>query len=247
MFCTNCGKEIDNDSLFCTHCGAKQIVEEPATADVSKSEPVESVQNVTDNSGSENNEKAEFDPVAPNVGGMATTPIGPNPVTPPISEPQPAAPVNPEASGSNSKGKKSNSFVLIGIAAVVVIVLAFLIFGGKSGYKDYKELVQDYYTAIYKKDFNALLKCYDKEDQKDLKEDKEDIKDELKDLREFYDDNYDRGWSKKIKVRDRSKMDSDDGVTYYRIYVELNGNYSDSVYVKKYKDRYYIDADRDRF
>lgn len=30
MFCKQCGKEIPDNSNFCTHCGASQAVAEPA-------------------------------------------------------------------------------------------------------------------------------------------------------------------------------------------------------------------------
>lgn len=247
MFCTSCGKEIDNDSNFCTYCGAKQIEEKPAAADVSKDVPIEPVREA-DESVSNDSYTDLPHPVTPNGGGMVTTSTDPNPVTPPVYEPKPAPSVNPEIpdSGNNTRKKKS-SFLLVGAIAVVAILLALLLFGGKGGYKDYRQLVKDYYTAIYKKDFNALLKCYDKEDQKDMKEDKEDYKDELKEIKDEYDDLYDRGWYKKVKIKSRSKIDEDDDVSYYRVYVEVDDSGTDSITVKKYKNRFYIDSDSDKF
>ncbi len=249
MFCTNCGKEIENSSIFCTHCGAKQSVEAPSKENISKIEPIAPVPEIVENAQGDVTQRTDLpQPATPNVGGLATTPIGPSPVVPPINEPKPAPSVNPEspASGSSNGKKKLPPIIMAGIA-LVAIVLLILLLGGKGGYKEYKDLIQDYYTAIYKEDFNALLKCYDKDDQKDMKEDKKDIKEELEELKEIYDDKYDKGWQKKIKVKSRDKMDTDDGVTYYRVNIEIDDSSIEYIMVKKYKDRFYIDSDSDNF
>lgn len=36
MFCTNCGKEIDDDSIYCDHCGHKIIIEDEIKGDITE-------------------------------------------------------------------------------------------------------------------------------------------------------------------------------------------------------------------
>jgi ABC-type multidrug transport system permease subunit len=45
MFCENCGKQIPNDAVFCTHCGAKQLgtaATSQTQSSVQKPQPVRS-------------------------------------------------------------------------------------------------------------------------------------------------------------------------------------------------------------
>ncbi len=245
MFCTNCGKEIEDGSVFCTHCGTKQAEMESGINDVSKAEPTEEA---SDNAESQINEvtvsNSEILPSDVSAAGQATTVSvsGSNEVKP--SEP---VKTNFSAPLNSDKKKSKSSVVVIGIIAVAVIFALFLLFGKGGGYKDYKDLVQDYYNAIYKEDFKALLKCYDKEDQKDLKDDKKDVEEELESLKESLDDRYDRGWNKKIGKMARAKVDSEDGVTFYTVSVEIDDEAGEVLFIKKYKDRYYIDSENDSF
>lgn len=48
MFCKSCGKQIDNDSTFCSFCGTKQKVEQP-TVLISVSQPTEINKPILDN------------------------------------------------------------------------------------------------------------------------------------------------------------------------------------------------------
>lgn len=43
MFCTNCGKQIVDDSVFCEHCGTKTTVKEPVKVDTEITEKEEDV------------------------------------------------------------------------------------------------------------------------------------------------------------------------------------------------------------
>lgn len=164
----------------------------------------------------------------------AATPVN-SPVPPQAVPPTPAVAPKPFSPKS----------VLYIIGAVVIIVLLFILFGGKgSGNKDAKVLIKDYYNAIYKKDFNALIKLYDKDAQKNMKEDKEDIEDSIKDAKDAFDDRFDKGWQRDAKYSRRVVDEKDDDITYYSVEVDVDENV-DNVGIKKIKDRYYIDEERD--
>lgn len=207
MFCVGCGKEIDEGSIFCTHCGSKQTIEEPAPL---VSPEQESTIPISEEFKTQGNSK-------------------------------------PIETTSSASQKSNSSIIVVGVIAIAIIVALFLLFGKSGGYKSYKDLINDYYNAIYKEDFNALLKCYDKEDQKEMKEDKEDFKDDLEKIKENFDDNYDKNWNKKIDIKSKTKADSDDDVTIYSIVVVIDETGSEYLAVKKYKNKYYIDSDNDSF
>lgn len=158
--------------------------------------------------------------------------------TPDVQQSAPNA-VNVSAS---KPPKKSRTRIIVAIAAAaVVIVLALLIFsGGGGGYKDYKELVQAYYEAIYKEDANAMIKLFDEDVRQDLKEDKEDIKEELEELKDEMNDYYDKGWNKHVEPGRRERIEKNT----YRVPVEIDGEFHEYLYIKKNdKDRYYIDEE----
>ncbi len=251
MFCTNCGKEIDNGSIFCTYCGTRQSQGEAVSNGLSKAEPV------TMKEGTPASDVPEE--TISSAGGISNTgepstssvvvPVTDHATTVTAHEAKPVSqPLSNSAAVPKSENKKSNSsIVVIGIIAVAVIVALILLLGKGSGYKEYKDLVKNYYNAIYKEDFKALLKCYDKEDQSDLKDDKEDVVEELEALKERYDDKYDKGWNKKIGKITRTKIDSEDGVTLYTVNVIIDEDSSDHLFIKKYKNRYYIESGNDNF
>jgi len=43
MFCENCGKQIPDNSAFCTHCGAKQLITAAPPQTVNKVQPSQPV------------------------------------------------------------------------------------------------------------------------------------------------------------------------------------------------------------
>ena len=217
MFCTNCGKEIDDGSVFCTNCGTRQTVEQPASLDTTNVENTP----ITEDVKIQNNNEFKSTP-----------------------QPKPIVATNVES--ASVKNNKNFKFI-IGIVAVVIVIAIALTLGNGGGHKEYKDLINDYYSAIYKEDFNALLKCYDKEDQKDMKDEKDDIKEVLEEKKEIYDDKFDKGWNKKVEVKSRSRVDSEDGVTIYNVSVTIDDESAGFVTIKKYKERYYIDSDNDIF
>lgn len=154
------------------------------------------------------------------------------PVSTPTPNVQQAAPDTP---------KKSKTGIIAAVAAVVIIALAIILFGGGGGgYKDYKELANAYYEAIYKEDVNAMIKLYDKDAQKDLKEYKEDIKEELEEMNDDLKDTYGKNWYKKVKPGSRTKGKK----STYSVRIEIDGDFHENLNIKKDdKDRYYIDED----
>jgi uncharacterized membrane protein YvbJ len=233
MFCTNCGKQMPDDSAFCTSCGSKldsAPVNNPTPDQQTPSDEMTAMNDPSSVVPAEGNAPAESTPA---VEAPVSTESTPAPATPSVST----------SSGSPKKSGPSTLVVLIG-AVVVIVLLVLLLGGGGSGYKDEKKLVTDYLTAISKNDYNALLKLYDKDAQKDMKEDKEDIKEALEEAQDDFKDRYGKNWIKDVEKIKKSKVDTDDGVTYYTATAEIDGK-SFSVGIKKVKDKYYIDEDRD--
>lgn len=224
MFCTNCGKQMPDDSAFCTSCGNKLDAAQESNPTPDQQTPSDEMTAVNESS--------------------YAAPVEGAPVTAESNSTPAATPLVSASSGSSSQKKGPSTLVVI-IGAVVVIALLFLLFGGGgSGYKDEKKLVTDYLTAISKNDYNALLKLYDKDAQKDMKEDKEDIKEALEEAQDNFKDKFGKNWIKNVKKIKKTKVDSDDGITYYTATAEINGK-TFSVGIKKVKDKYYIDEDRD--
>lgn len=153
---------------------------------------------------------------------------------------QPAAAAAPVSTSGELKNK--NSKIIVVIAAVAaVIILALLLFGGKGGYKDYKELAQAYYEAIYNQDVNAMIKLFDKEAQKELKQDKDYIKEELDEMKKKMNDKYGRGWNRHVETGRRERA-SEKGT--YKVEIEIDGRFHEYLYIKKdNKDRFYIHED----
>lgn len=174
---------------------------------------------------------------------IAPVAAAPAPSAAPSAPSAPAAQVVP-VSASEAAPKKSGSPIVFIVGAIAVVLLLVILIPKGSGYKEYKSLVKAYYNAIYKEDFNALVKLYDKDAQKDMKEDKDDIKDELEDAKESFDDRYDRGWQKEVDPKKSTRLKKDDDITYYTVTVDVDGE-PDAVGVKKIKDRYFIDEERD--
>lgn len=243
MFCTNCGKEINDDSLFCTNCGSKQeiiaaetIAEEPKNNEELTSE--ESVQPTSAN------EALDVEKSVPPV-----VEVSPEPEPVAVASAVETNTVQQDESiikPNISETKKSSSVIVVGVVVVAVIAGLLLLFGGGSGFKNEKDLAKAYFQAICKEDFNTLLKCYDKDDQKDLKEDKEDIKEKLEEMKEALEDVAGKNAYKEIKDVDKSKLSSKRGVTYYNLTVEFeDGN--QYLTIKKEKNKFYIEAKSDAF
>ena len=235
MFCTSCGKQIADGSLFCTACG-------------SKLDPVEQTKAV--------NEQAE----AADAGSVGITGISVNqdvprtvaPVNAPAasvagmspSQPRPTVNATPIVSApSIVPPKKSGKGIIMVIGAIAVVVILILLLGkGSGGYTDYKLLVKDYYNAVYKNDSNAVIKTFDKDIQIEMKDYKDDIKDTVDTMKTDWDDQYDKGWNKLVEVAGRV-ANTDAGKNHYIVQVQLDGGDFDTLYIKKVDSKYYIDEE----
>lgn len=149
-------------------------------------------------------------------------------------------------SASDTPKKSNTGIVIIAAAAVLIVALALLLFsGGGGGYKDYKELAQAYYEAIYNQDVNAMIKLFDKDAQKELKEDKDYIEEEMEEMKEDMNDWYGRGWQRKVESGTRERRE-DRGT--YRLRITIDGEFHKYLYIKRDdKDRYYIHEDYSDF
>lgn len=151
------------------------------------------------------------------------------------------------AAMENKSPKKSKTGLVVGVGILLLIIIAvILLSGGGKVNKDYKVLVETYFDAVNKEDFNMLLKCYDKDAIKDLKDDKKDVIEELQDLNDDMKDTYSKSWRKDVEVGKRSKIDSDDDVVFYSVIVDID-DMTNAVYIKKVGEKYYIDEERDQF
>ena len=148
-------------------------------------------------------------------------------------------------SASDTPKKSNTGIVIIAAAAVLIVALALLLFsGGGGGYKDYKELAQAYYEAIYNQDVNAMIKLFDKDAQKELKEDKDYIEEEMEEMKEDMNDWYGRGWQRKVESGTREREERGT----YSVRITVDGEFHEYLYIKRDdKDRYYIHEDYSDF
>lgn len=154
MFCIKCGKKIDNDSLFCTFCGAKQP---ERTAVVSK-EPV-----LPENEVKEATEEVIAEPITvtetvePIAEPETAEPVG---ITEPANVAAPVMTVN-EPTTEKTEPKKKFPLKKFGIIAGIAVVVIAAIIGlfsinseERKIYKEAKSLMESgsYYSAEYRFD-----------------------------------------------------------------------------------------------
>lgn len=131
MYCIKCGKKLGEESNFCGSCGQKvqRLINDEEV--VVKDTPVVEVEKVPV-------EKVEEVKVA-NVQEEVTNNV------------QFAQPVN-IPNNKVASNKKINAIIGVGIGAVIVALLAIVLLVvvnmNKSGYKDYNDLVEDYFEAF---------------------------------------------------------------------------------------------------
>lgn len=130
MFCTECGKKIDDDSVFCTHCGAP-VNHDPKDADGAAA--------------SQSAAKPSNDPIGGDaLPDSAFMPQTPDPhSTPPsatavMPSSQPASPMTvsaPSATPAETSGKNPYKIIAIvaGIIVVVLLVVCGVIFALNAG------------------------------------------------------------------------------------------------------------------
>ena len=108
MYCNKCGNKLDNDSLFCAHCGAKVVKEHEEKAEAK----------TNDGSGDHSSEKQENVKVETAASEAGDTVVKEMPVSQ-------VTPVNTETPPQENKGKtKKGKKLAVAAAAVVVAGLA---------------------------------------------------------------------------------------------------------------------------
>jgi len=139
---------------------------------------------------------------------------------------------------------KWKSSVLI-VLMLITIPATFIGCSNKGGFKDYKDLINKYMDAISKEDFNLLIKCYNNDEQKNMKVVKKDIIDELEDLNADYKKLIKKTWRKDASsINEPKKLKSKS----YSIDVGIKSSTKYlTFYLEKIDDRYFIDAGDDEF
>jgi hypothetical protein len=142
MNCSQCGKEIPDDSDFCTYCGAETGVAGAAAAAQPPQQP----------------------PAAPPPQGQAPPPPPGGAAPPPPGQPPPP--------GAPEKKRSALPWMLgtLGLIAVVavVLVLVFVVFKGGGDSNTPEEVANNYLRALEEKDVDLLLSTIDPDSIKEL-------------------------------------------------------------------------------
>ena len=124
---------------------------------------------------------------------------------------------------------------------LMIIALALAATGcGSSGAGD---VINTFFESVDKHDAKKFISCFDEDIQEDIKamyEDNDIIKELLENLDTMLSDEYGEKWRKEIKIGKAEKGDTEDGVTYYTVPVEMDGE-EEEIQVMKIKGKYYLD------
>ncbi|MGN1131420.1 MAG: zinc-ribbon domain-containing protein, partial [Ruminococcus sp.] len=173
MICKNCGKEIADNSRFCTLCGAKQeeqstpAVEAPVQSEV----PAQNVAPAQNEAPAQNVPPVQNEvpvqneaPASGNVPPQGTAPFGNTAPAQTVVDPvgQPAgAPFQPTAPGAKKFDFKKYLPIIIGaVVAVVVVVIAVIAVVNIVSNSGVKGVVNRMEDAINDKDTEKLKECY---------------------------------------------------------------------------------------
>jgi hypothetical protein len=126
------------------------------------------------------------------------------------------------------------------LALLMIVALAFTATGCGTG--GAKAVVKDFFKAIDDHDVKKFINCFDKDLREDLNDEKEFLKDLLEEIDDMFEDEFGKKWFKELKIGDVEKDDTDDGVTYYTVEIELDGE-EEEIAVKKVKGKFYIDEE----
>lgn len=114
--------------------------------------------------------------------------------------------------------------------------------GGGGGGGGAAAVVNDYFDAIYERDLKKMLNCVDEEARREILDmyDEEYLQEDLERLAMAFENYGGENWRKKVKVGKAEEIGEEDGILYYEVEIEFEGN-KDYVEVKKVKGKYYID------
>ena len=245
MICKNCGKEIADNSRFCTLCGAKQeeqstpAVEIPVQSEV----PVQNVAPAQNEAPISQNvpqqDKAQFDNTTP-----AQT------VVDPVGQPA-GTPFQPMAQGGKKFDFKKYLPMIIGIAvAVVVVVIAVISVVSIVSNSGAKGAVNRFVDAVNDYDAEGILEC--SVDSWFLDED--DFKDVVEVLDDSFDDFKDADFEIDVEFKSEKDITDDDSENEdktwkeaYQEYLEETDNYDDQEVeaVKEVRVKLTCDYDKD--